>query len=129
MSCDGKIFQVEDAVASQSQIIKKVMDDLGTHTTIPLPLVSSNILEKVIQYCTYHAADEVNSSRWDSEFLESLDDHETLLKVVVAANYLCIKSLLDLTCKAIAHMIRGKTPQQIRRILNIQDEDDSTSHH
>ena len=64
---------------------------------------------------------------WDLRFLQTLDDHETFLKLVLEAHYLCIKNFLDLTCQAIADMIRGKTPEQIRQILNIQNEDDSTS--
>jgi len=133
MSCDGDIFEVEETVARESQIIKKVMEeDLGSHRTIPLPPVSSQILEKVIQYCRYHvlhAPHDVNShnSRWDSEFLNNLGDHETFLKLVLASHYLGIKNLVDLTCQTIADMIRGKTPQQIRQILNIKNEDDSTS--
>jgi S-phase kinase-associated protein 1 len=55
------------------------------------------------------------------------DDHETFFKLALAAHYLCIKNLLDLTCQVIDDMIRGKTPEQIRQIINIQNEDDSTS--
>jgi hypothetical protein len=62
-------------VPFDSQIVKKVMDYLGADTTIPLPLVSSNILEKFIQYCRHHvlhAPHHVNSM-WDSEFLQTLE--------------------------------------------------------
>ena len=55
MSDDRKIIEVEEVMASESYIVKKVMEDLHTHTTIPLPLVSSNILENFIQYCRHHA--------------------------------------------------------------------------
>ncbi|KAL5995668.1 hypothetical protein ACLOJK_025735 [Asimina triloba] len=34
-----------------------------------------------------------------------------------AANYLDIKSLLDLTCQTIVDMIKGKTPEEIRNIF------------
>ena len=39
-----------------------------------------------------------------------------------AANYLNIKSLLDLTCKTVADMIKGKTPEEIRAHFNIQND-------
>ena len=37
-----------------------------------------------------------------------------------AANYLNIKELLDLTCFTVASMIRGKSPEEIRKAFNIK---------
>lgn len=49
--------------------------------------------------------------------------------VLQAANYLDIKPLLDVGCKTVANMIKGKTPEEIRKTFNIQcdftpDEED-----
>ena len=38
-----------------------------------------------------------------------------------AANYLDIKHLLDVLCAAIAEMIKGKDPEEIRRTFNVQE--------
>ncbi|KAF3640031.1 E3 ubiquitin ligase complex SCF subunit sconC [Capsicum annuum] len=38
-----------------------------------------------------------------------------------AANYLNIKSLLDLTCQIVADMINGKTPEETRKTFNIKN--------
>lgn len=39
-----------------------------------------------------------------------------------AANYLNIKSLLDLTCQTVADMIKGRTPEEIRKTFNIRND-------
>ncbi|KAJ6818914.1 SKP1-like protein 1A [Iris pallida] len=40
----------------------------------------------------------------------------------MAANYLNIKGLLDLTCQTVADMIKGKTPEEIRKTFNIKND-------
>ena len=38
-----------------------------------------------------------------------------------AANYLDIKSLLDVLCRAIADIIKGRDPQEIRKAFHVHD--------
>ena len=47
-------------------------------------------------------------------------EQETLFDVILAANYLDIKGLLNVSCWKVGDMIRGKTPQQIRETFNIK---------
>lgn len=136
-SKDDKVFTVEKDVACMSTTIKNLIDDideLDEDTAIPVPNVSGAILEKVVQYCEYHLENPVPAVEdksheekrtddiipWDAEFCQV--DQSTLFELILAANFLDIKSLLDLTCKTVANMIKGKSPEEIRKLFNIKND-------
>merc|ERR1712110_191177 len=91
-------------------------------------------LTKVIDFCKHHIADPMPEiekplksanmaevvSEWDAKFVDI--DQELLFELILAANYIDIKSLLDLTCAKVASMIKGKTPEEIRKTFNIQND-------
>ncbi|KAK0582786.1 hypothetical protein LWI29_029503 [Acer saccharum] len=131
-SSDGETFEVEEAVALESQTIKHMVEDDCANNEIPLPNVSSSVLSKVIEYCKKHVDSGSNSksdkkpiddddiTAWDADFVKV--DQNTLFDLILAANYLDIKGLLDLTCKTVADMITGKTPEEIRSMFNIKND-------
>lgn len=131
-SSDAQMFEVLDDVAFLSQTVKNLVEDAGTEDSIPLPNVSGRILAKVIEYCKYHveaekkvdddklAKSEDDQKQWDQEFVKV--DQATLFDLILAANYLNIKGLLDLTCQTVAQMIKGKTPEEIRKTFNIKND-------
>uniref|UniRef100_A0A914DYI2 Skp1-related protein n=1 Tax=Acrobeloides nanus TaxID=290746 RepID=A0A914DYI2_9BILA len=97
---------------------------------IPIQNVNAAILKKVIEWCELHKDDpdesETNEKRTDdipihdAEFLKI--DQVTLFEIILAANYLDVKGLLDVACKAVANMIKGKSPEDIRRTFNIKND-------
>ncbi|XP_062946097.1 S-phase kinase-associated protein 1-like [Cynocephalus volans] len=137
-SSDGEVFEVDVEIAKQSVTIETMMEDLGMdnerdHDPVPLLNVNAAILRKVLQWCVHHKDDapppedgENKEKRtddipaWDQEFLEV--DQGTLLELILAANYLDIKGLLDVTGKTFANMTKEKTPEEIHKIFNIKND-------
>jgi len=136
-SSDSEIFEVDVEIAKASMTIKTMLEDLGMDEDddepIPLPNVNAAILRKVIEWATKHKddppppEDEENRDKrtddiepFDQEFLKV--DQGTLFELILAANYLDIKGLLDVTCKTVANMIKGKTPEEIRKTFNIKND-------
>lgn len=99
---------------------------------MPVPNVRSSVLQKVIEWAEHHKdsnfpdEDDDDSRKsapmdsWDREFLKV--DQEMLYEIILAANYLNIKPLLDAGCKVVAEMIRGRSPEEIRRTFNIVND-------
>ncbi|CAN0879762.1 BAHD acyltransferase DCR [Linum grandiflorum] len=133
ISSDDQTFEVDEAVAIESQTIKHMIEDDCAGGPIPLPNVDGKILAKVIEYCKKHIEtpksdddastavdDNKNIKEWDVDFAKV--DHPTLFDLIQAANYLDIKGLLDLTCQTVAYMIKDKTPEEIRTFFNIKND-------
>ncbi|KAI3977956.1 hypothetical protein MKX01_032333 [Papaver californicum] len=126
-SSDGEIFEIEEIVAHQSLTIKHIIEDDCADNAIPLPNVTSKILKRIIDYCNKHRestasckADKEALEKWDKEFVNV--DQAILSSLIMAANYLNIRNLLDLTCQTVADMIKGKSPEEIRKTFNIKND-------
>jgi S-phase kinase-associated protein 1 len=137
-SSDEQVFEVPKVIAEMSVTVKNMLEDVDadSDSPIPLPNVKGATLAKVIEWATYHhenpepapaegaapaAKDEKRTddiSPWDKNFCEV--DQPQLFELILAANYLDIKPLLDLGCKTVANMIKGKTPEDIRKTFNIK---------
>ncbi|EEA07072.1 putative suppressor of kinetochore protein 1 [Cryptosporidium serpentis] len=134
VSSEGEEFEVDICVATASTLIRNMIEDVGSEDPIPLPNVRSDVLRKVIEYCKHHVnnpAKEIpkplrsNSlthivSPWDEEFVNI--EQELLFELMLTANYMDIKPLLDLVCAKVATMIKGKKAEEIRQIFNIQND-------
>jgi len=136
-SNDGVSIDVDRQVAERSMLIKNMMEDLGDEaisTAVPIPNVNESVLKKVIEWCEHHkndpqpAQDDDSDSRkkttdieeWDQKFMQV--DQEMLFEIILASNYLDIKPLLDVGCKTVANMIKGKSPEEIRKTFNITND-------
>lgn len=148
LSSDGVEFELSEEAAKLSKTIDHMIEDDCASGTIPLPNVAAKALSMAIEYCNKHvkvapaannnsnpssgaavsssssnpatAATEDELKKWDEDFVNI--EQGPLFNLILAANYLEIKGLLDITCQKVADMIKGKTPEQIRETFNIVND-------
>jgi len=137
VSTEGESFDVPLSVAKMSELVKTMItDDQDEEEAqeIPLPNVKTNILAKVIEFAQHYKNEPMTEiekplksanmaevvQEWYANFVNV--EQEVLFELILAANYMDIKPLLDLTCATVASMIKGKTPEEIRKTFNIVND-------
>jgi S-phase kinase-associated protein 1 len=135
----GENVRVARRVAEMSVLIREMLADEGEGEDeegeeIPLPNVSKDILTLALEFCIHHVDDPMaliekplksNNmldvvSEWDAAFIEL--DIPVLFKLILAANYLDIPDLLDLSCAKVASMLMGKIPDQVKTRFGITNQ-------
>ena len=134
VSSDGEKMQISAKAAQRSQLVKGIIEDYPDDAEVPLNNVKSNILKKIKEYLEhYQESDPKEIERplasqnyqdcvepWDYEFINV--DLDLIFEIILAANYMDIKPLLELASSKIASIIKGKTPEEIRKTFNIQND-------
>ena len=131
---DGETVEVDKEIACKSILVKGIVDDSGIDDEIPLHSVKKAILDKIIVYCTYineHTPPEIDKplrsnnlsdvvNQWYADFVNL--EQEVLFELILAANFMDIKSLLELTTAKVASLIKGKTIPETRKFFNIEND-------
>ncbi|KAI0045701.1 Skp1-domain-containing protein [Auriscalpium vulgare] len=140
LTADGEEFVVEEDIMVRSRHIAKQVE--GTHPIlIPYPSTVVAFVRSIVDYCTHYRgeylqADDPEAPRipkrdpddegpsivrvWDEEFLNV--DRSTLYAILTAAHFLEVRSLVDSGTRIIANSIRGKTTEEMREILGIEND-------
>ena len=106
----------------------------GCTAPIKVAQLPAAVLGKVRDFCVQHHGDsraelteeqeillrETPIAAWDKEFVDV--DLQTLFELILAANYLNIKAMQNLTCKAVAEMIKGKSPEDIKKLFGVEGD-------
>jgi len=135
VSQEKTAFRVQKKAALQSNLVRTALEDDKDAKEVALVHIAAPIVEKCIVYMQYHVdvpprkiESPLKSSnmkelvdRFDAKFVDDID-LDTLMKLLLAANYMDIKSLLELICAKVASMMKGKTAPQIRKAFNIREE-------
>lgn len=133
---DDVTITVERSVIEMSTLIKDMLEDHSPEEEtplIPLPNIDYKTMNKVIEYMKYHYDKEWEEiekplkqkledtfCEFDLKFLEITVSE--LIDLIMAANYLNDKRLLDTTCARCAFYIKGKTVEQIRETFGIEND-------
>ena len=146
---DGGDFRLDWEVIQKSQTIKTMIEDLGIdqdsmgEDTIPLSNeeVTSEVFEKVLEWLEHDRGNaipiDVDDDDEDDLFkthtpiaLEHLDAWQQkyinipvpkMFPLLICANFLEIRGLLDLMAKAVALQMQGKTVEEMRKNLDLPD--------
>jgi S-phase kinase-associated protein 1 len=99
-----------------------VEDGYGTDDAIPLFNVEKKTLAKIVEWLKKHASDASKDEleKWDGDFVDV--DTDSLYDLLLASNYLSVEVLLGQLVQKVADMIKGKQPEEIRKLFNIKND-------
>lgn len=134
VSKDGKTFKLERKSAKISTLVSTAIDNDDKADSIPIPGVTGSTLALIIRYMQEHKGveppiiekplrskvmSEVCPKKSDAEFIDEVGDtRQNLYDLILAANYMDIKSLLHLGCAKVASLIKGQPLEKIKEILD-----------
>merc|ERR1711964_952507 len=139
ISCDEESpakSVISRKAALMCNLVKNIIEGDKTAKEIEIKKVSGPILNIIVEYLKHHDGkvpaeiakpiisvklEKLVEDAWDAELIEK-QTKKTIFQIILGANYMDIKSLLHLGCAKIATLIKGKTPDEIKKILG-DDED------
>lgn len=124
-------FEIQKQYALMSKLVFNVLEGDSDALAIKILQVDGSTLELIVEYLNHHKSrvpaeiakpirsvkmEKIVEDLWDAEYINRLDKR-SLFKIILGANYMDIKSLLHLGCAKVAIMIKGKSPEEIKKIL------------
>ncbi|EYU35093.1 hypothetical protein MIMGU_mgv1a021666mg, partial [Erythranthe guttata] len=124
---DESLQHVEQEIAVFCPFICHEMHSgMGSSKNHPISLpsrVNPAMLSLILDYCRFHQVPgRSNKERksFDEKFIRM--GTKKLCELTSAADSLQLKPLVDLTSRALARVIEGKTPEEIREIFHLPDD-------
>ena len=135
ITSDLKCLNLEIKAMNNSEFLKNLCQDFP-NAEINLSQINYKTLVKIVEFLEHYKNKQPKKiqrplpkkdfkecvDEWDYNFINI--DTEEIFELMIGANYLHIQALLDLTSAKIASMIRGKSPEEIRRILGMKKDND-----
>merc|ERR1712034_266922 len=114
-----------------SNYVKRALEGDKTDREVTVKKVDGDTLTLICEYLKYHNGkaiaeiakpirsvkmEKIVEDAWDAEFINK-QTKKVIFQIILGANYMDIKSLLHLGCAKIATLIKGKSPEEIKKIL------------
>jgi len=131
-----KSFEISKKGAELSKFVTTILEGDADATSIEIRQVPPETLEHVITYLKHHKGKEpdplpcpvrsihmaqIVSDKWDATWIDAFDK-KTIFEIILAANYMDIKSLLHLGCAKIATLIKQLDQKEINRIIEEEEK-------
>jgi len=133
---DPQTFEISKGHAELSKFVTTILEGDSEATSIEIRQVPAETLSHVVEYLKHHKGKEpdplpcpvrsihmsqIVSDKWDATWIDAFDK-KTIFEVILAANYMDIKSLLHLGCAKIATLIKQLDQKEINRIIEEEEK-------
>lgn len=125
VTSDAQRFVVTRGVVALCKTILNILDECSGDDgapLVPLPAVDAATLTHFIVVANKAVELKEEVREWFKEYATKNLSQKDLFELLMAANYLNAKVVLDACCNFVASMIAGKTPEQIREVFNIKND-------
>ena len=134
ISSDGEKVVISSKAVQRSVLVKGIIEDYPDDAEVPLNNVKSNILKKIKEYLDHYENQEPKNIErplpsqnfqdcvddWDFKYIDV--EKDLIFELILGANYMDIKPLLELASAKVASIIKGKTTEEIRKTFGIQND-------
>lgn len=125
---EGGVQAIPQEVAFLSPFFQReaLLGEKGWLGSSPISLpkqITPVVLSQIIAYCQYHRApgrSDKERKLYDEKYIRM--DACQLCQLTSAADALDLRPLVDLASRALARLISGKTPEEIRTTFNLPDD-------
>ena len=139
---DQKEFKMTRAAAKMSQLLTGFLEEADPLIVVPLGEVDSETAALVVAFVEHHKDNPLGAlprplrgkvdsvlSEWDRELVNTHlvvggdeRQHQQLLALMNAANFMDIGELMDFTCANFASLLLDKNAKQIQELLGLPEE-------
>ena len=132
---DGKIIELSVKAAERSEIFKGMLQDYPDSPELTVKNVRGDDLLKIKEYLEHYKNEEPKEvdrplkskdfkecvNEFDYQFVSKIGNYDELKNLILSANFLNIKPLINLLSAFIAHKIKGINTSTIRNTFNIKE--------